>query len=140
MDRFFCGRSAADRGTLYNIKNVFNHRGVKKESKECFNHAWDFLAFVTKGYVCLAAVELLQLHEPEDTPSDMPPQNSTPEELQKYIRELATRIVNMAWVDQRPDVRTVVDVDAPPDEPQQNLGNEPLYPFCICSSSTFLST
>ena len=32
---------------------------------------------------------------PEDTQTDMPPQNAPPDELQQYIKQLATRIVNM---------------------------------------------
>lgn len=47
MDTFFHGSSAAEKGTLFHLKNVFGHRSVKKDVGEPFNHAADFMKFVT---------------------------------------------------------------------------------------------
>lgn len=43
MDTFFHGSSAAEKGTLFHLKNVFGHRSVKKDVGEIFNHAADFM-------------------------------------------------------------------------------------------------
>lgn len=57
MNEFFTQRSAADHGTLYNIKNVFGHRSVKKAVMNSFNFVADLIAFTTESMVCLLALK-----------------------------------------------------------------------------------
>ena len=56
MDMLFDGKSAADKGTLFHLKNVFNHRSVSKNVGACFSYASEFLNFVTDVYLVLAAM------------------------------------------------------------------------------------
>ena len=58
MNTFFHGTSAAEKGNLFHLKNLFGHRSVKKDVAETIIHAADFLNFVTHGYVLLATMEL----------------------------------------------------------------------------------
>lgn len=53
---------------LIHLKNVFGHRSVKKDVGETFNHAADFLEFVTHGYVLLATMELCGMETLGDFP------------------------------------------------------------------------
>ena len=43
MNTLFSQKSEAARGTLYQLKAYFNHRGLKKEVKDNFQHAWDMI-------------------------------------------------------------------------------------------------
>ena len=63
MNTFFHKTSAAEKETLFHLKNVFGHRSVKKDVGETFNHAADFLNFVTHGYVLLATMELFGMEK-----------------------------------------------------------------------------
>ncbi|XP_014672745.1 PREDICTED: uncharacterized protein LOC106813191 [Priapulus caudatus] len=58
MDMLFNGQSAPDKGTLFNIKNVFNHRNLKKKVMDNFNHVEDFLKFTTAAMVSYLAMML----------------------------------------------------------------------------------
>jgi hypothetical protein len=43
ISTFFRGGSVANRGTLYNIKEVFNHRSVSSDVMNNFDHVWDLV-------------------------------------------------------------------------------------------------
>ena len=47
MDLFFKQTSVTKRGSLYNIKEVFNHRNVKQKVMEDFQHVHDFISVTT---------------------------------------------------------------------------------------------
>lgn len=63
FDEFFKGSSSVDRGTLCQLKNIFNYRQVKSDISDNFNHAWELMCLTTAGYVCLLAMELFEKHE-----------------------------------------------------------------------------
>jgi hypothetical protein len=42
-DLFFKGASAADKGTLCHLKNIFNFRQVKSDISDNFTHAWELM-------------------------------------------------------------------------------------------------
>ena len=90
-----------DRGTLYHARTLFNHHGVKKETKDCFNHLWDFIQFVTMCLICLAASAILCLGDSEEYPSDTLPRNGPPDVLEAFIHNVARKMVNLVWIDQR---------------------------------------
>ncbi|VDI12586.1 Hypothetical predicted protein [Mytilus galloprovincialis] len=43
------GSSAADKGTLNHLKNIFNFRQLKSDIFDNFNHAWELMCLVTEG-------------------------------------------------------------------------------------------
>ena len=53
FNMLFNGASSMDKGSLYNLKQVFNHRGVQGNTNECFNQAFDLLRFATGMYYLL---------------------------------------------------------------------------------------
>ena len=78
MNALYKPESVNDRGTLYEIKAKFQIKSVKSNVNDCFNHVEDMLNMVTKGFVCLTALELLDMKH--DTASTIPD-----EQLQVYI-------------------------------------------------------
>ena len=46
MNEFYSGKSLADRGTLYHIKEFFNHKSLKSNVMENFQHVWDFIEVI----------------------------------------------------------------------------------------------
>ncbi|VDI08139.1 Hypothetical predicted protein [Mytilus galloprovincialis] len=55
----FKGSSSGEMGTLFQLKNKFDRRGVKSEVKDAVNDCREFLRFVTRGYIILGAMHLL---------------------------------------------------------------------------------
>ena len=49
FDTFFSGASAADRGTLANLTNIFNYRRVNTDISINFNHAWELMCMTTES-------------------------------------------------------------------------------------------
>lgn len=56
-------RATVKKGTLHNIKQYFDHKGVSSNIMECFNKATELLHFATKGFTVVAAMDL-QLMRP----------------------------------------------------------------------------
>ncbi|ELT95941.1 hypothetical protein CAPTEDRAFT_186660 [Capitella teleta] len=63
------GQSSTERGTLYQLKQLYQQRQVSGRVMHCFNHAQDFIQFVTDGYSLLLAAELAGLKS-LDAPPD----------------------------------------------------------------------
>lgn len=76
MNEFFTGKSASDRGTLFQIKNRFNQRSVKKTVMQCFNSVADLLKLTTEGFVVLLAMKMMNMSSIDDTPNSAPKKNT----------------------------------------------------------------
>ncbi|WAR31109.1 YNG1-like protein [Mya arenaria] len=63
MDTYFNPKSGMDKGTLYHLKNLFNHRSVTHNVSESFNYVSEFLRFVTEGYITAFALDELQMDD-----------------------------------------------------------------------------
>lgn len=116
MDIFFSGKSAQDKGTLFHLKNLFGHRGVKKQIGDSFNHASTFLKFVTYGYTLLAAMEVLHMESITDEPTDI----DTVRNKTEYVMNIARQIVDLIWFEI--DVNRIVNA--------REDGS--VYEFCYC--------
>lgn len=57
MNALFTATSIADRGTLYQIKEMFNHRSVKKNVMGNFQHVWDLLKVLPIKLIVLFVME-----------------------------------------------------------------------------------
>ena len=62
--------SATERGTFYNIKQIFNHRNAKRNINASFNHSSDLLEFAIKGYFCLLAMKLMKTCAQNEVPKN----------------------------------------------------------------------
>lgn len=102
MNTFFHGSSAAEKGTLFHLKNVFGHRSVKKDVGETFNYAADFLKFVTHGYVPLATLEVCGMATLDDPAEG----TSADTDIDLYIREVSRKVVELVW--QSPDTQQII--------------------------------
>lgn len=93
--------SSIERGTLFNIKHVFNHRcehtssvlvyhcelesNLKKHVMGNFNHVDDVVQFVTESMICYLALQLCDLH-------------CLDEPLTMDVRNLVKKIVSEVWL------------------------------------------
>ncbi|VDI29105.1 Hypothetical predicted protein [Mytilus galloprovincialis] len=97
MDTLLNPKSAVQKGTLSYLRNIFNHRGAKKEVKNCFSQSIEFLYFVTEAYLCLHAVEILDLTDLKDRELREDPENA----LDNITKEILSRV----WVE--PDTTSI---------------------------------
>lgn len=91
MNMLFTGKGAASRGSLYQIKNKFGHRSVKKKIADCINHVVDFWDFATAGYICLLVCQLKNLTSLEDIPADFG------DDKEAYLSDLCKTVVDIVW-------------------------------------------
>ncbi|XP_072019454.1 uncharacterized protein [Amphiura filiformis] len=87
-------KSTCEKGTLYNLREVFDRRGVKASAKNAVNDNREFLKFITHGYVVLAAMQVLGIDEFEESPVGIPSQQDPVEVRQAYLQEISTAIVD----------------------------------------------
>ncbi|XP_053403746.1 uncharacterized protein LOC123554765 isoform X2 [Mercenaria mercenaria] len=92
MDKLYSGKSASEKGTLSQLKNLFNQRSVKRNVSESFDNVSDFLKFVTEGYVVLFALDMMDLDGISHVPADLD-YNTLENELQRITQV----IVNTVW-------------------------------------------
>ena len=115
--------SAAQRGTLYNIRDKFGHRGVKTKIADCINKVVDLMRFTNEGLCSLLAMKLCGLENQEDRPPNCPCADATEQERKQYIHSLALQIVEEIWpdVDQK-SLEQVWECDA----------EEESWQYCVC--------
>ena len=97
FDEFFTGKSAAEKGTLYHLKNLLNQRSVKRDIGKCFNHAAEFLDFTTEILLVLLALETLKMENIESIPKDGPKPSDSREIKQDYLDKVSSEIVDAIW-------------------------------------------
>lgn len=90
MNKFYCTKSAADKGSLFQIRNKFEHRNVKKKVNDCVNSCVDLWNFVTEGYVCLLACKILGISSLTECPEDL---------VDKDIKSISAKIMGIIWPD-----------------------------------------
>ena len=73
----FKPRSARDKGTLYQLRNLLNRRNVSQVPKANFDGCDDFFNTVVDGHILAAAMEFLEMTSISDNP--------TPESLQNLV-------------------------------------------------------
>ena len=88
IDQLFRAASMTDYGTLFQLKNVFGHRGVTSDVMNSFNHVENFVRFVTEAHVTYLALKLCGL-------ADV---NSTATTDSGSLEETAKQIVDEVWL------------------------------------------
>ncbi|KAJ8311298.1 hypothetical protein KUTeg_011150, partial [Tegillarca granosa] len=126
FDDMYSSSSGADRGTLFHIRNNFNHRNVTKSVGNCFNHAVDLLEFSTEGLVILLAMQICGITK-KSSSGVIPPDKK----LDEYLSEVAEEVVSTVW-HQVPldDIYQVLDSD----DPEEDLDDDEseYFEFCFC--------
>ena len=134
MDSMYKSSSAAERGTLYHIRNRFHRRSVKKNVMESVEHVEDLLDLTTDGGICLLALKLLNANTTEDV--------KVPESVDAatFITQLAAQIVNHVWpyIDDESIRRICDDVVVASDRGDDDDGDDDDDEgrlFCTCKST-----
>ena len=114
MNSLFIPASTNEKGTLAYLKNYFHHQAVKKDVTNCFNHANDFINFVREGYICLFALDYLELENLDDRDISADPMQA--------LDEATNYIVDNVWIE--PDTASVT-------------GNTAVRKgYCLCEDGT----
>ena len=102
MNKFFDGKSAGSRGSLFQIRNRFKFKNVKKKTSDCINDTQDFWTFVTEGLVCVLCCKLLNVTSLEEINHDG--------DINDLLKQTSEQIVNMIWPDiNKESFNTVVE-------------------------------
>lgn len=99
FDDFFKGSSAADRGTLCQIKNMFNYRQVKADISDNFAHSWELMCLITETFVCLLAMEIQGFTEHASRPATAPDglEDASEEVKSDFFKKICEEVVKTAW-------------------------------------------
>ncbi|CAC5417649.1 unnamed protein product [Mytilus coruscus] len=84
------GSSSGEKGTLFQLRNQFDRRGVNSEVKNAVNDCREFLRFVTKGHILLAAMQILGLTSLDDFETKVGKDDT---EKKSFLDKLAIDIV-----------------------------------------------
>lgn len=82
----------AEKGTLYQLKQRFDRKNVRKDVKQSVHACREFMRFATYGYVVLAAMKILRIEDKDANPGDISP-GASDEAKQQYLEILATSII-----------------------------------------------
>lgn len=124
FDELYSGSSGREKGTLFHLKNYFNHRNVTANVKESFNYGEEFIEFCTEGYILLMALHMLKISSLNELPSGFP---SAKEEQVLFMERLATEILDEVYSSSQEIVNKILGV-------QVELDAVAEYPFCICKT------
>ncbi|XP_078329533.1 uncharacterized protein LOC111133019 isoform X2 [Crassostrea virginica] len=116
-DELYSGKSSREVGTLFHLKNYFEHRNVTGNVKESFNYNEDFLEFCTEGYITLLALHILEMDSLQDIPDT--------EDKLMCLHTTASKIIDQVFQSAMPTVQNILRVDAS-DVQDTN------YPYCVC--------
>lgn len=114
------GTSSREKGTLFYLKNYFNHKNVTNNVKEAFNYDEEFLQFCTDCYVVLAAMHVMKVTTVDDTPEDFPENDN---DKLEFLQKVAEEIVSMIFISSQPVVKQILEI-------KETVKDT--YPFCIC--------
>ncbi|XP_062611695.1 uncharacterized protein LOC134273511 isoform X2 [Saccostrea cucullata] len=115
-DELYSGKSSREVGTLFHLKNYFEHRNVSSNVKDSFNYDEDFLEFCTEGYITLLALHILGM----DTLHDVP---DTQDNLM-CLHDTSSKIIDMVFQSAMPTVQNILKTS------DEMLDDS--YPYCVC--------
>lgn len=104
-DELFCFESHQEKGTLYNLKQGFDHKNVTKNMMECFDKAEELLEFATIGYTVLLYMKLTQIAEINEIPKNFP---SSIIDKEKFKDDISCKIVDKIYCS--PNTKEVLNV------------------------------
>ena len=99
---FYNINSASEHGTLYQLRNKINRTNVVKNPKSNYNACGDFLETVVVGHVLGAAMQILEISNLNDQPSDVAVGITSAENLWTFTseeRESSIEFAKRLWTD-----------------------------------------
>ena len=90
MNKFYSTKSAADKGSLFQIRSKFEHRNAKQKVNDCDNSCVDLWNFAPEGYVCLLACKILGISSLTECREDL---------VDKDITFISAKIMAIIWPD-----------------------------------------
>ena len=102
MNKYCCTKSAAEKGSIFQIRNKFEHRNVRKNVNDCVNSCVDLWNIVTEGYVCLLAYKILGISSLTECPEDL-----VDKDIDSYIKSVRAKTISISW----PDVKSAIFLD-----------------------------
>ena len=98
-DEFLKGSSSVDKGTLRQLKNLYNFCMVKTDISDKFNYAWELMYLNTEGCVCLLAMSMLNMDSLDNVPEEAPvlDDSTSFEEKSRYLESVCSRLVKKVW-------------------------------------------
>ena len=135
MNTFFHRKSAAERGTMYHCKQYFSMNSLQKEVMRNFSHVEDLLHLMTKGNVCLLAMQVLNLNTVDDCPTESPCMVGI-EGRKEYLDATARQILVAVWQEAASDVDEVrnatPDWGSDPERFDAEESDELAKAYCLC--------
>ena len=107
FNQLFSGKSLAERGTLSQLKNDFGHRNVRTDVMNCFNHADNFVRFITEAHVVYLALKLCGMADVDNNPSNVD-SLLTDDDRSHYLLDISSRVVQHVWL--QPSLSQITDV------------------------------
>jgi len=92
FDKLLTGKSISQRGTLSQLKNDFSHRSVTSTVMNCFNHAENFIRFVTEAHVVYRGLQLAGIDDVDSDP------NQPLTSAEQLVTEITEQIVQECWL------------------------------------------
>ena len=121
MNELFKGSSIAERGTMCQLRNDFDHRNVKTNVMQSFNHTNDFYQFLCEALSTNLAMQELNINSVNECPKTSPYLKGN-EVKKKYFDDLCSKIVETVWQGtDDSEISKVVTADATGE-----------YSWCIC--------
>ncbi len=135
MNQYFTQKSAADRGTIYHVKQVMGKKNLEKNVMRNFHHVQETVHMIAKANICMIAMENLGLNHIDDQPTPEPIYD-TLEEQQDFLQAVASNVVDMIWLPSpTEDFRSAVpDFGDDPDD-LETMVDDVSKRYCICSDS-----
>ena len=69
MNAMFTQKNAADRGTLYHVKQMMQKRSLEKTVMKNFHHVEETVHGMTQGNICLIAMDILGMKSSKSEPN-----------------------------------------------------------------------
>lgn len=130
MNQLFTTKSIAERGTMSQLKNDFNHRNVSTSVMNSFNYVDDFVRFLTSAHVVYLAMYMCSMQEINETPPETV--SLSPAEVHQFFDHLCYRIVDEVW--QLPSADVISEVL---DSQCETLSGD--YEWCICGEGRLIT-
>lgn len=98
-DDLYSFKSCAARGTMCQVRKMFNFRQVKPDISDNVSHAWELMSVCTETYSCLLKMEMQKIKDSSSRPYSAPDgiEKASDEEKSKYFEEICSGLVSYVW-------------------------------------------
>ena len=90
------GNSLAERGTLSQLKNAFEHRNMSKDVMNSFNYVDNFIRFTTEAHIVYLALLVCDMDDIQSAPKHSVPRG-TRDDRRNFLLGVCDKIVSEIW-------------------------------------------